>query len=196
MLAGLVIFGKDFIYLWLGSGFDKSYYCMIALCLPALFFYPLQIAENAIAAVEKIKHCGLATIISTVVGIGASIGLAFPWGAIGVSIGICIGFITRTILFNIIFNRYLKINPLSFYFKSYVSFLIPVAISVVVGVILNKMLPDATWIYFLIKVFIASICYIACVCVVGLNSEERGKFDQVLVRTYNKVNSLLRKVEK
>lgn len=196
ILGGLAVFGREFVYLWVGEGYEQSYYCILAICLPALVFYPLQTAENATAAIEKIKYCGLSTIISVAVGIGSSIGLAFVWGAIGVSLGICIGLLTRTVLFNLVFKKYLKINPLEFYFKSYVSFLLPIAISVAVGVVLNILLPGTSWLYFILKAAAVLVCYLIFVCAIGLNKQEREKFDSRLVKIYRKASSLLGRIER
>lgn len=196
ILAGLTVLGREFVYLWVGEGYENSYYCILAICLPALLFYPLQTAENATAAIEKIKYCGLATIISVIVGIGASIGFAFAWGAIGVSLGICVGFLARTVLFNLVFNKYLKIKPLIFYFKSYFSFLLPIAISVGVGVVLNILLPQVSWLNFILKAGAVSISYLVLVCAIGLNKQEREKLDLRFVRMYRKANSLLGRIEK
>ena len=174
VLIGLTLVGKDFVYLWVGPEYNKSYYCILAVCLPALIFYPLQTAENAMAAIEKIKYCGYATIVSTLVGIGASIGFAFAFGAIGVSLGICLGFLLGTILFNGYFNKYLEINPFTFYFKSYVSFIIPVAVTVGIGILLNTFVPGVSWSLFLLKSSVIVICYALLILLFGMNKEEKS----------------------
>ena len=196
ILAGLAVFGQEFVYLWVGEGYEKSYYCILAICLPALLFYPLQTAENAIAAIEKIKYCGISTIISVVIGIVSSIGLAFAWGAIGVSIGICIGFLVRTILFNIVFNQRLNIRPIKFYLESYFSFLIPTIIAVAIGIALNRLLPGPSWIYFIVKAGTVSICYSVFVCAFGLNRSERDKADMMFLSVYKKANLVIGRIEK
>lgn len=196
IVVGLLVCGKEFIYLWVGSGYEKSYYCILAICIPALFFYPLQTAENAIAAVEKIKYCGISTILSTVVGVAASIGFAFLFGSIGVSLGICIGFLVRTILFNICFKKYLTIRPLIFYFKSYFSFIVSIVVSIIVGYILNHLFPSYSWISFVMKVAVVSLAYLFVVCVFSLNKEEKNKIDHYFSIIYNKASTFLRKVER
>ena len=195
-LIGLTIFGKEFVYLWVGLDYKKSYYCILAVCLPALIFYPLQTAENAMAAIEKIKYCGYSTIISTIVGIGASIGFAFAFGAIGVSLGICVGFILRTVLFNVYFKKYLEINPFSFYFKSYMSFLIPIVLTSGIGIALNMLIPGTSWLMFLAKALVTSVVYVVLVCLIGLNKEERTIVDSHLKQFAIKCKSIVGRLEK
>ena len=195
-IAGLIVCGKEFLFLWVGEGYDKAYYCILALCIPALFFYPLQTAENAIAAIEKIKYCAISTIIATVVGIGAAIGLAFLLGSIGVSIGICIGFITRIVLFNVCFKNMLTINPLSFYLKAYLSFIVAFASSVVVGVCLNYFFPSYSLATFAVKVVTVALTYFAIACIFSFNKEEKNKVDGYFKLIFGKVSNLLRKVER
>jgi len=196
VIVGLVVCGKEFLHLWVGEGYENSYYCILAICIPALFFYPLQTAENAMAVMEKIKFCGIATIICTASGILFSIIFAYLWGAIGVSIGICVGFVVRTVLFNLFFAKYLNIKPLYFYSKSYLSFVLPIALSIFVGVALNMYLSNYSWQFFAVKVFVITVSYIVSLFIFGLNNEEKIMIDEYLKKIYRKSNNFLERIEK
>lgn len=196
IILGFFMCGKEFIYLWVGDGYEKAYYCVLIICTPALFFYPLQTAENAIAAIERIKYCGISTILSTVIGIIASVVFGFLLGSIGVSLGICIGFLTRTILFNLCFKKFLKINSFLFYFKSYFSFIIPMAFIVVAGIFLNYLFPAYSLLSFLLKILTISIVYLFFVCVFGLNENEKSIIDIRFKKIFKRVNAFLGELEK
>lgn len=196
ILVGLFICGQEFIYLWVGDGYSRSYYCVLAICLPALFFYPLQTAENAMAAIEKIRYCAFSTLISLIVGITSSIGFGYAWGAIGVSLGISIGFITRTILFNACFFKFLKINPFSFFANSYLSFVIPILLSVAVGLVLNKFFNETSWIMFIFKASIVAMSYILCICFIGLNAFERTTIDNKIKKIFLGIQKCIEGLER
>ena len=196
VIVGLILCGQSFINLWVGAGYEKSYYCILAICIPALFFYPLQTAENAMAAIEKIKYCAISTIIATVVGIVSCIIFAYPWGTVGVSVGICIGFMTRTILFNVFFRRYLRIKPFYFYFKAYASFIIPSLAAVGAGVVLNMALNGDTWIIFAAKVLAITSVYLVALALFGLTRQEKDRVDGFLRRTYEKAAALIERTQK
>ena len=196
ILVGLFVCGKEFIHLWVGDGYSRSYYCILAICLPSLFFYPLQTAENAMAAIEKIRYCALSTLVSLVVGIASSIGLAYVWGSIGVSLGICFGFITRTILFEIFFYKYLKINPFSFFGSTYLSFVIPVIFSIVIGIVVNKFFQESSWIMFLFKALIVAISYSLCICFIGLNASERLSIDKIIKKIFGDIQKRIERAER
>ena len=196
VILGLIVCGKEFLQLWVGTGYEKSYYCILAICVPALFFYPLQTAENAMAAIEKIKYCAISTIISVITGIGASIGLAFAFGSIGVSIGICIGFILRTILFNLFFKKYLKLQPFVFYFKSYFSFIVPTVLTIASALILNHLFSNPSWIVFALKVMIITAIYLVLMCIFGLDRDEKNRIDGIIVGFYNKISNFAKRIER
>lgn len=196
VILGLIVCGKEFLQLWVGTGYEKSYYCILAICVPALFFYPLQTAENAMAAIEKIKYCAISTIISVIIGIGASIGLAFAFGSIGVSIGICVGFILRTILFNLFFKKYLRLQPFVFYFKSYFSFIAPAVLTIASALILNHLFPNPSWIVFALKVMIITAIYLVLMCIFGLDRDEKNKIDGIIVGLYKKISNFAKRVER
>ena len=194
--VGLILCGQEFLTLWVGDSYQRSYYCILALCVPALFFYPLQTAENAMAATERIKYCAISTIIATIVGIACCIGLAYAFGTIGVSLGICIGFVTRTILFNFFFRKYLKINPIVFYAKAYASFIIPALIATGAGIVLNLTFTGHSWVTFAAKVLAISFVYLIAVALMGLTSRERNQADSFLKRTYKKADNVIEGLKK
>lgn len=187
--AGLIICGKRFILLWVGPEYEKSYICMLLICLPSLVFYPLQTAENAIAAIDKIRSCALGTIISTVIGSIFAIVLSFKFGAIGASIGVCIGEVLRTVFFNLSFKKYLNVNPLAFYYKSYFSFFASTMLSVACGVIAIKFFQSVSWAHFLLVVAIMSVSYLVCVAITGFNKSEKEILNSFLEKMKTRIKT-------
>ena len=188
--VGLAVCGRDFIPLWLGDGYDKSYYCILIICAPALFFYPLQTGENAMAAMERIKYCAIDTLISLAVGALAEYLLSLLLGSIGVSLGIFLGFTLRTILFNYHLNRHLSIHPIRFYWSVYGSLLLPSLAAVITGVALNLLLSGRSWLYFIVKVAGVGSVYVFAVCLIGLNEVEKEKFDGLLIKIFTKLKAI------
>ena len=193
MSVGLVLFGHQFLNSWIGGDQTTSFFCMLCVCLPALFFYPLQTAENGMAAIEKIKYCAFATLIAVAVGLISAYIFAGFLGSLGAAIGVCIGFALRTILFYILFAKFLSIRPVTFLAKAYASFVVPSAIAVLVGLACNSLFPAQTWATLLLKAGITSLAYFACVCLFGLNASERNSINGFLVSLKNKAYKVIRR---
>jgi O-antigen/teichoic acid export membrane protein len=181
IVIGFIFCGKDFMVLWAGQGYDASYFSAILLCAPALLFYPLQLAIIGMATIEKIKYCALANIICSAICIGISYPLSYYYGAIGASIAICISTILRVVALLVIFNKHLDIRIWHYYRKSYLSFLLPFAITSAAGILLTY-ITGSGWLIFIIKVLTITIVYVITSWVIALNNYEKTEFKKMLFR--------------
>jgi O-antigen/teichoic acid export membrane protein len=110
LMAGIIIFGKEFITLWLGAGYDDAYLVMVFLS--AAYTYSLLgvPATQILNGLEKLNAPMVASFISAGINIVLSVILSRFYGLkgalIGTSISIAIG---STIMF-VVFFRATKIG--------------------------------------------------------------------------------------
>jgi O-antigen/teichoic acid export membrane protein len=55
IVSGIVLFGKDFILLWVGDNFEYSYYCAVFIIIPSFFHLPQEIAHQTVYVLNKVK---------------------------------------------------------------------------------------------------------------------------------------------
>lgn len=125
IFSGFCVFGRSFIYLWVGETFEVSYYVFILLVFVNIISLTMTIAGDMVYAENKIKHTAMRVLISSAIGLALSILLAPRYGAIGCAAAtgfalvltqlLCIDFYQRKMGLNMGYffkNCHLKIMPL------------------------------------------------------------------------------------
>ena len=196
--AGLLLCGNEFLQLWLvgdlKANHETIYFCILAICSTAIFLYPLQVLETALNTSGYIKYQALANLAGSIVAIALAFLLSYYWGAFGCCVAIAIGTVVRIIMLNIFGHKFIAFRIGEYHLKTYASFIIPGAITIVFGLIIYKFLPQVSWLYFIIKVVAISAVYAISLSIFGLNKYERDKTLGFLKKFERKIKSLTGKV--
>lgn len=174
--------GSEFIQLWVGASFKYSYICALLFILPSIIQLPQEIASTAIVAANKVKHQAYVFIVMAVTNLALAFIFAKLWGVIGLSLSICIAYFVRTIGLNVIYQRDLNIDIKKFFAKTYVTMIMPVAISIVIGYSLNAMFDSNGWIAFLIKASILASVIFVSIWFLGMNKDEKSLVKSILYK--------------
>lgn len=130
MCSGLILFGKQFIKLWVGDGFEESYYVALLLIVPVCFPLIQNLGISIMQAMNRFKFKSVSTSIMAVFNVIISVFLAKKMGAIGAAIGSSIALIVCNIfIINIYYYKALKLDVIRFWkdiFKQVVPFVIPI----------------------------------------------------------------------
>ncbi len=132
---GFLFFGKLFIALWAGKGYENSYYvCIIPLTTFSIFL--IQTVGIAILqAQNKHRFSSLLFALMALFNILSSIYLSSHYGAIGAAVSIALTWlIGHGITMNIYYAREIKLNVLHFWMqilKILPSFIVPVIFAIV-----------------------------------------------------------------
>ena len=178
IFIGFTLVGKEFIYHWMGEGFEWAYYCAILMMLPGVFRVPQQIASVTIIAMNKVKIQALVYIIVAVLNILFSSILSRYFGAIGAALSICIVYIVRLIIMNIIYYKVLHINVFSFIKEAYIKMAPPMIITYVFGILINRLTVYSLR-AFIIKGTLIVLLYIILLWNISLNNYEKSLFKRV-----------------
>jgi O-antigen/teichoic acid export membrane protein len=173
-LAGFFCIGKDFIYLWLGEGFEDAYYLSLILMTPALFTLVQNVCLSILRARNMMKFrtwslvFGLIfNIIFTVVGTHL---YGYYAAAIGTALSILLGYV---IAMNIYFHKRIGFRVFKFYTDVFrrllICILIPTAVIWFMGVI-----ADSSWMWLLIRIAVFVVIYAALLYFYGLSNQEKG----------------------
>lgn len=187
MLAAIVsIFmmaGRDFFLNWLGVDFEKSYLVTVFLIVPDLITIPQEIASTTLVAINKVKYNAYSRLVIASVSILLTYFLSIRYGATGSGIAILSGnLIGGVLVLNIIYSRVLKINVWEFFRKCQVSMALPFVLVILVGLALNYLITDVSWINSIIKIMFMMVVYAFSAYFFALNSFEKGLISGVLKR--------------
>lgn len=130
MCTGLILFGKQFIMLWAGDGFEESYYVALILIIPVCFSLIQNLGLSILQAMNKYKFQSISTLITSIFNIIISIFFAKKWGPIGAALGTGISLLFCCVTLTLIYNNIIKMDMKKFWktiFKQILPMCIPVA---------------------------------------------------------------------
>lgn len=174
ILTGLIFFGKSFIVnVWAGDDYQKSYYVMLLLVIPA--FVPL--IENTGIEIQRAMNIhqfrSIIYMIMAVLNVIVSIPLCKKYGAIGSAIGTFFAvIIANGIIMNIFYHKKCHINMISFW-KNIINMSKGVIIPVLVGICINMFINLNNRMNLLVWIIVYSIVYCFSIYIFSLNDYEK-----------------------
>ena len=159
IVTGFALFGKEFIFMWVGDKFDSSYYCAVFMIIPSFFHLPQEIAHQTVYALNKVKLEAIVFFIMALINIIGAASLASDLGAFGVGISVFVAYLVRTVGMDYIYIKKMSINIYAFCKNTFIKSLIPISITVLVGVFINCVFPETGWLILVFKVAVYCVLY-------------------------------------
>ncbi|MBH9967913.1 oligosaccharide flippase family protein [[Bacillus] enclensis] len=184
---GFITVGSDFIVLWVGEEYLLSYYSAILLILPSIIYLPQQIGNTAIVALNKMKLQAYVFLVMSVINITLSVILSIYWGVLGASLAIFISYNIRNIGMNLIYHKVINLNMVTFFKECHIKLMVPLFISLMMGLIVNLLLPNISWLYLMLKVFYVVITYLIIMWLFAMNSYEKNLLKSVIKKMILKI---------
>ncbi len=175
IITGLLLLGKDFVYLWLGPGYGVVYYGILLVAVPGLFYYPLQIANTAMIMKNRVKIQAITNLVVGLVNVALAFVLARYYGVLGACIAVCTAYNIRNIGYLIAYKKILSLDIKRLCKECYLKLGLPMLITIALGIGVNYLVPDGTWITFVAKGVIVVVLYFVLLLFLGLNRNERNQ---------------------
>lgn len=183
LIMGMVVFGKEFIQLWMGPGFENSYYVMILLTLPGVIILTQEIALTQMYVRNDLKPRALLFLAAAVVCIIISINLSPKMGAIGAATGVFFALVVCHVIgMNFVYWKKFDLDIPRFFREVHLNFLPVAAIFVTLGFIVNYFITDVSWVIFVLKVTLLSAIYFLFSWLLYLRKEEKVLFLSIFNR--------------
>ncbi|MEN0082785.1 oligosaccharide flippase family protein [Flavobacterium lindanitolerans] len=188
LFIGLIVFGQEFIILWMGLGFSESYNVILFLILPGLITLSQEIAYTYLFVINELKYRAIIFVGASVLSVIISFLLAPHLGALGCAIGIFSAtMMCHVIGMNFIYWKKIKLEIPRFFKECYSSLIIPFVLTLLFGFLLNYLQPDKDLLYFSCKVALLSLFYIISVWLIGLHADEKELFKSMLLKLANRL---------
>ncbi|MBQ4613058.1 MAG: oligosaccharide flippase family protein [Clostridia bacterium] len=183
VFVGFVCVGRDFMVLWMGPEYEKTYYCTMIILLPTLISASMQIAGTTVIAKNLIRYQAIWMIISGTIGLALSYVLSIYVGAIGVCIGTATTALANTVFNNVIYKKKAGINMTEFYKKCYPRAIPVYGVALAFGFLVLPLVPLTGWLGLVVKAAMLAVVFLAMCLVCGLTAAERkGLFNKLLRR--------------
>ena len=173
ILSGLIIFGEEFIVLWVGPDYRMAYMVLLVTLIP----YSLDLMGNIRNSIMQAKaiywYRAITILIISILNIAATILMIRAWGMIGAAIATGAGILMGYIAVNIILALKVKIE-IGRYHKELAKGLLPaILLSSAAGVAIN-LLHGSSWTIFILKSASYTIVYAICIWFIGMNDYEKS----------------------
>lgn len=140
--TGLIFFGKSFIYMWAGNGYEDTYYIVLILTIPAI----IPLMQNLGIEIQRAKNMHkFRSWIYLLIALGnlfISIPLAKVYGGIGSAIGTAISlFIGNGLIMNWYYQAKVKLDMKYFWseiLKLSKGLILPIIFGIVIGMYIDK----------------------------------------------------------
>ncbi|WP_294066089.1 oligosaccharide flippase family protein [uncultured Fusobacterium sp.] len=171
--SGFIIFGNEFIYLWLGKGYVEVYKIALWIMIPLTI--PL-IQNTGMAIVQARNQHQFRSIVYffiALLNIVMSILLVKKYGAIGCAVATGFSFIVgNIIIINIYYWKRANID-IPLFWKNILKMSIPVIITMIIGYGLNYFISDYKIMTFILKGIVYVGVYVALMWLLGMNKNEK-----------------------
>jgi O-antigen/teichoic acid export membrane protein len=187
VLTGFFLFGRQFIHLWAGVGYDDAY--IIAM----LFFVPLtipliqNIGITILQARNQMKFRCILYFIISLVSLGAQIPLAKYYGGIGCACAIA-GALTlgQIIVMNVYYQVRQKINIVGFWIEIIKMSFVPAALTILTYYVLQNIALDSV-LKLVTGIALYLIVYLPLFFMLSMNAYERDLILKPIKKILKKV---------
>ena len=158
-LSGFIVFGYEFIILWVGKDYEVSFIIALIILVPMIVSLIQSMGGVILQAKNMQKFKTIVNAVVAVANVFLSIIFVQRWGVVGCALATAIAFtIGNILIMNIYYWKKIKIDIPKFWVNIlYMSF--PLAISVLFGLTINKIILADNWILLIVKIIVFSIIY-------------------------------------
>ncbi|WP_460771721.1 lipopolysaccharide biosynthesis protein [Mariniluteicoccus flavus] len=175
VVGGVAAFGKEFMRLWLGTGFDDVYLICLALIVPSLVVQTQEVAMSALVARGEIRYRAACTAVAAVVNLSVAMLLVPGMGALGGAISVACGSVVGYVIaMNMVYARVLKFGVAKFFSSVHLRILPLVGILAVVFLLVDAAVGGESLWAFVLSVFGFLAVYGVVVWLLVLDTDEKS----------------------
>ncbi len=181
ILTGFVIFGRQFVYLWAGEGYENVYSMCLLFFIPAIIPLTQNIGIVILQARNQMKFRSLCYICIASASILIQILLVKKMGIMGSPIAICIATLLGQILImNIYYNWGQHISIIKYWKEILKMSIIPALFSMFGLLILAQTNQIRSWDRLLLYICFFCMLYIPSAFIFQLNALERNQIKKII----------------
>ena len=175
VFATFLVNGKHFLTLWVGEGYEQSYYVAIAVMIPTMFNIVQSIGNQILWALNKHRVLAIIQVVSAFLNVILTIFLIRWNPLVGAVIGSVIALVVGDIFcMNIVFKKDVKISLMGYYLGLAKGIVPALVISFISGLIFNIFgFERYGWVGFIINCAFVVCIYGICMIVFGMNESEK-----------------------
>ena len=160
IFVGFLCVGQDFMTLWMGPEYAKSYWCALIIIFPTLLNCSKQIASTTVIAKNLIKYQAKFMVATGIIGLAISYVTSMYLGSVGVWIGTATASIANIIYMTFIYKSKAGIDIFTFYKKCWIKAIPCYALVSVISLLVTPLFPfEVSWIGLIVKAAVVTVVY-------------------------------------
>ena len=173
IITGFFLLGREFILLWLDETYSAVYYGLLFVSVPNLLYNSLQIANTAMMIRNRVMIQAVTNVVVGILNVVLCFALSKRYGVLGACVAIFTAYSIRNVGYFIAYHFILKLNIKRVFRECYLPLGLSMAITIVAGLCLNKIVVGGGWLCFGIKVTVIGLVYLAAVYLLGTGKQEK-----------------------
>lgn len=181
VIAGFILFGKEFITLWSGADTIQSWNVALIIMIPNM----IPLIENTVISIldakKKRLFRSLVLFGISLINILVSIILVNKYGMMGAPIGTAFAFIVGYgVVLNFYYDRVIGINVLHMFRKIFSKVWVCILIATLVSIPLNIVMKSYSLPTLLIKMCVFCLVYVFTLFIFGFNQNEKKDMKSII----------------
>ncbi len=186
VLSVFILFGKPFINIWAGEGYDASYQIGLFLIVPVTVPLIQNVGIQIQMAKNMHKFRSVTYLFIALSNIFLSIWCIKHWGELGAAIGTAFSlFLGNGFLMNVYYHKKIGID-IKYFWKNIIKILPGIICSMFLGVIISRIFNTEKLIYLIIAIGIYFVIYIASMWFLSMNKYEKDLILKPILRIIDK----------
>lgn len=182
VLSGFIIYGRQFINVWAGSGFSNTYIVTLILIIPFTIDLIQNIGLTILQAKNKLAYRSVVFLIIAIINVIASIPLTIYFGVIGCALAAGVSFfVGNAIVMNIYYYKVTHID-IKLFWKEMLTIAAPTLGCALIGVGLNYAIAGTSFTNLAIKCFLYLGLYIIAMWKFSMNTYEKDLINSILYK--------------
>lgn len=181
ILSGFALFGKEFIRLWAGEGYEEAYWVAMVVMVPLTVDMIQYLGLTILQVLNRYAFRGKMYFIIAALNIVSTVFFARWWGLTGAAISTAASMVIGSgILMNLYYSR-VGIDVRGFW-RAIVSLLPGALIAAVPGLLIRQLVLPNAWFSFALHVVLFTAVYSVIMYLTAMNPYERGLIRSVVCK--------------
>ncbi|MBQ9254224.1 MAG: oligosaccharide flippase family protein [Bacteroidales bacterium] len=180
ILFTFFLVGREFLSLWVGELFERSYYIVLLLTGTNIVSLTQHIGVDIVYAENKVRYTSALTFSTAILGLLLAVFLSHLYGALGCAIAVFCSLFTYLILVNRFYARSLNIDIKGFFQQCHLRVLpYPIVITILFWIV-KTVLPIHSWAGIIFFSVFYAVVFFSIVFLFVLNKEEKGMIRSII----------------
>ncbi len=184
--TGVIFFGRPFIAIWAGEGYEDSYLVAVLLMISASVPLMQNVGIEIQRAENRHRFRSIVYIVMAIINVAVTVFLCQLYGAVGAAIGTAASLLLANgLIMNIYYHKRCNIDVL-FFWRNILRVSLGLLPPIAVGVLINHLFAVEGLLSLAVAAAVYTLIYVASMWLFGMNAYEKDLVRRPLRKLFHK----------